>query len=110
MLSYVSVLVFALGLKDTPAPVGARPAGIAEVVGRLLVWCVKAGMTPDQVEHLFGRPTMMDSFTNGPIGQAYTTTWFTYLNYGVTITFPAIPEGETTGQHKVHERVQGGIE
>jgi SmpA/OmlA family protein len=106
----VCVLVLTLGIRDEIRE--AQPACSKEtpIVGRLLVWGVKVGMTPEQVERIFGSPTVVDSFTSGPIGQAFTDLSFSYLDYGVTVHFPLIPVGTRTGRHKVYERVRGGIE
>jgi hypothetical protein len=82
------------------------------LASRLLAWSVAAGMKPWQVEKVFGRPELMESFTDGPInaGAARTTTTFYYLErFGVVVTFPPTPVGLSTGEGE-GERVQGGVQ
>jgi hypothetical protein len=79
------------------------------VVGRLLVVSVKAGLQPDQVETVFGRPDWLESFTSGPIGSAMTTLTYAYRRYGVTVHF-LLSERHPAKERCLGERIRGGIE
>jgi hypothetical protein len=79
------------------------------VIGKLLEWCVQAGMTPDQVITVFGWPEGRGAFTSGPITNPptdHTTVTFWYLRYGVTVNFynPLMPS-----PNKMN-RVDGGMQ
>jgi outer membrane protein assembly factor BamE (lipoprotein component of BamABCDE complex) len=53
----------------------------AQLKGAALIWCVRVGMKPSQIERLFGSPLMQSRFRAGP------EEWW-YPELGVTIYFP----------------------
>ena len=95
----------------SPAP-QARPARLADrVLGKLLVWGVRAGLTPDEVTRVFGPPDLVESFTSGPItpGAARTQTAYLYLRYGVSVYFRPRPL-HLGPPGAPAQRVHGGIQ
>lgn len=90
----------------------AHPIRLADrVLGKLLVWGVRAGLTPDDVTRVLGPPDLAESFTNGPIipGGARTQTAYLYLRYGVSVYFrPRPPHPGPPGARA--QRVRGGIQ
>ncbi|MBV9125453.1 MAG: hypothetical protein JO112_19060 [Planctomycetes bacterium] len=81
----------------------------AQITGRLLDYCVRAGMTPDQVSRVFGEPEGTQVDSQGPITESYTNVTYIYLRYGVMVFFPPkpnLPMGRTLQGPRVH----GGIE
>ena len=82
------------------ADCGGEVGAAADWCGReTLLLCVRAGLGPDQVERLFGRPSLTSGFRAGPVE------WW-YPRLGLTVYWPPRlfrPAGPV-------ERVQGGIE
>jgi len=68
------------------------------VIGRLLVWGVKAGVTQDQVEKVFGKPEWVD--IGGDV------TYWTYLKYGATVRFANPPELPTDPKNRLYGEIQ----
>jgi hypothetical protein len=83
-----TLLLLCLALLDCVVPSGPGmscspqadlPTLAGFIKGRLLLCCVRKGMTPEQVERILGRPG--SSFlVGGPMG-------FTYLDHGVSVYF-----------------------
>jgi hypothetical protein len=69
---------------DGPAH-AERDGQIRSVVCRLKgeapVWCVRAGMRPEQVEKVFGPPLLIDQFRGSPVA------WW-YADLGAMVYFP----------------------
>ncbi len=62
---------------------GGNPASVGERCKReALILCVRAGISPDRIERLFGPPLLTSRFRAGP------TEWW-YPQLGVTLYWPA---------------------
>lgn len=77
-------------------PSNPTPVNIAK--GELMVWCVRSGLSPDQVRRVFGSPLLQEQFRDGPVE------WW-YPEFGVRVYFPrtAFPPP------KAAMRIRGGI-
>lgn len=77
------------------------------MTGQALVCAVKLGLTPQQVEILFGRPAVTGCFASGPPGFEYDwpVDWW-YPQYGVSVEFRS-SQFRSNGRPV---RVYGGIQ
>jgi hypothetical protein len=93
-----------------PSPDCKQVSLPCHIAGRVLTLCVEAGMTPDQATLIFGEPELLEKSSGGPISGGYTIITYTYVRYGVTISFfdmSILPTHRTGPQA---ERMGGGLD
>ena len=89
---------------------GAKPPPVLNpVVGKTITLCVRAGMTPEQVVTVFGRPESVDGAGFGPPGGGVVVDCFYYRRYGVSVCFTR-PVNPANPSHRNYIRVDGTLE
>jgi hypothetical protein len=107
-LSLLAIICTDAGPGTSDAQTARVPSLPSRLIGKLLVWSVEAGMTPEQVKAVFGEPEASEADDYGPPRDWVESRTCFYPNYGITVTFSIRHRPPFRPGHYI--RVEGTLE